>query len=76
MHCFICKGDMKDDITTHVSDLGNCIIIIRNVPCKKCTQCGEIIYTGDIENKIEKIIDTFENALTEIAVVDFQNKIA
>mgnify|MGYP002706283368 CR=1 FL=1 len=37
MTCFYCKGDMLDSTTTYVEDLGNCIIIIRNVPCSKCS---------------------------------------
>ena len=36
MTCFYCKGDMLDSTTTYVEDLGNCIIIIRNVPCSVC----------------------------------------
>ena len=34
--------------TTSVTDLGNCLLIVRNVPCYKCTECNEIIYTGDV----------------------------
>lgn len=47
MTCFYCKGDMVDSTTTYVEDLGNCIII-RNVPCSKCSQCGEVSYNGTV----------------------------
>lgn len=76
MKCLICKGTMEKSTTTHFCELKNCIIIIKNVPCEKCNQCGEVVYTGNTVVKLEKIIDTLSNILTEIAVVDFQDKIA
>ena len=42
MNCFYCKGDMVPDFTTHVAELENCIVIIKHVPCLKCSQCGEL----------------------------------
>lgn len=39
--CFYCKGDLINSITTHVVNYKNCIIIIKNVPCEECEQCGD-----------------------------------
>ena len=39
MTCFFCKGTMKPDTSTYMEDLVNCIVIIKNVPCNKCSQC-------------------------------------
>lgn len=71
MTCFFCKGDMKPDTTTYMEDLGNCIVIIKNVPCNKCTQCGEVSYSGATVKRIEEIVSRLKNSLTEIAVVNF-----
>ncbi len=57
MTCFYCEGDMIDSTTTYVEDFGNCIVIIRNVPCSKCSQCGEVSYNGTVLKQIEKIVD-------------------
>lgn len=76
MTCFYCKGDMEESTTTHFVDLGRCVVIIKNVPCMKCTQCGEIVYTGTVTSKIEDIINALEHTLTEIAIVDYTNKVA
>ena len=32
MTCFLCKGTMKAGHTTHMMELPNCILIIKNVP--------------------------------------------
>lgn len=74
--CFYCKGDLVESTTTYMEDLGNCIVIIKNVPCSKCSQCGEISYNGAVVRKIEKIISDLQNSLTEIAVVNYNNNVA
>lgn len=76
MTCFYCKGDMLDSTTTYVEDLGNCIIIIRNVPCSKCSQCGEVSYSGTVLKQLEKIVDQLKNSLTEVAIVNYKPSVA
>ena len=39
MMCFTCKGNVEESTTTYMTEYNNCYIIIKNVPCKKCTQC-------------------------------------
>ena len=42
MKCLACKNEtMIDSKTTYFAHLPNCYLIIENVPCKKCSQCGE-----------------------------------
>ena len=76
MMCFFCKGVLLDDITNHFVDLGSSMIIVRNVPCQKCDQCGEVVYSGIIVRRIEQIVKTLKNSLTEIAVVNYSEKVA
>ena len=73
MTCFYCKGNMKPDTTTYMEDLGNCIVIIKNVPCNKCTQCGEITYSGVTLKQIEEIVGKLKDSLTEVAIVNYPN---
>lgn len=72
MNCFLCKGSMTESTTTYMTSYNNCYIIIKNVPCLKCNQCGEDYINGVTMLKIESIIDKFKSMLTEIAVVDFK----
>ena len=71
MTCFYCKGNMSEGLTTHFAQVGNSYIIIKNVPCFKCEQCGEVVYTAAVAQRLEQIIDSLEKALTEIAVVNY-----
>ena len=76
MICFFCKGNMKDSTTTHFTDMGACIIVVKNVPCHICTQCGEIVYGIKVGKRLEQIVDTLKNSLTEVAIVHYSEKAA
>ena len=71
MTCFYCKGSMVESTTIHTVELKNCIVVIKNVPCFKCEQCGEVVINGEVAQRIEQIVSGFEKALTEIAVVNY-----
>lgn len=58
--------------TTYMTTYNKCYIIIKNVPCLKCDQCGEDYINGVTMLKIESIIEKLKTMLTEIAVVDFK----
>lgn len=74
--CFYCKENLVDTITTHVVNYNNCIVIVKNVPCHKCTQCGEESFSGTVVAQLECIIDQLRGTLTEIAVVNYESRVA
>ena len=71
MTCQLCKGEMKPSTTIHTVQLKNCVVVIKNVPCLKCEQCGEVVLSADTVEKIEHILQTVEKAVAEITVVNF-----
>lgn len=71
MKCGKCGAEAKAGFTTSVTDLGGCLLIVRNVPCYKCTECNDIFYTGGVVQKLERIISRAQSALEEISVVDY-----
>ena len=76
MTCFFCKGKMEDGFTTDTTDLGTCVVVIRNVPCHKCKQCGEVSYTLDVGERLEQITDGLKNSAAEVAVVKYSSEVA
>ncbi len=71
MMCIKCGSSVEKSFTTDVTELENGIIIIRHVPCYKCTECNEVIYTGDVVAKLEKIIESAKRLMQEISVVEY-----
>ena len=76
MTCILCKGRMIQKTTSDFTDLGSCMIIIKNVPCLECEQCGEKAFTMETVKQIELIIAGVKNSLTEIAIVNYSDKAA
>ena len=73
MVCMECGAIVKNGYTTSVTDLGNCLLIVRNVPCHKCTECNEIIYTGDVIKRLEQIAEQAEQFTQEVSIVDYSS---
>ena len=63
MTCFYCKGNIESSTTTYMTDYQGCYIIIKNVPCEKCSQCGEEYLNGETLERIEEIMN-YEQLLT------------
>ncbi len=76
MKCFKCKGEMRPAYTTFVTDTESSCIVVRRVPCMQCDSCGEVAYTGEVAENLEKIVKTAKQALTEVAVVKYPEAVA
>ncbi|MCQ2189808.1 MAG: YgiT-type zinc finger protein [Paludibacteraceae bacterium] len=76
MKCSRCGKDAVKSTTTFVSDLGDVLVVIRNVPCYKCEECGEIMYTGDVVLHIEKFVNTAKELKQEVSIIDYMKQVA
>ncbi len=78
MNCAFCKGNLEVSTTEYVEKIDNFIIVIENIPCEKCTQCGEAYFSTDVIDRLEKILNSVQrisSALT-VTVIDYESKIA
>ncbi|WP_346344908.1 type II toxin-antitoxin system MqsA family antitoxin [Clostridium sp. MCC353] len=67
-----CKCDtLKPSFTTHVVNYQNCIIVIKNVPCEECEQCGAKYYTDEVAQQLETMVNTAKKLMQEVAVIDY-----
>ena len=70
--CKLCKCDtVKQRTTTHVVNYKNSIIVIKNIPCEECEQCGEKYYTDEVVEQLEKMVNLAKQMMQEIAVIDY-----
>ena len=58
------------------TDLDNTIIIIKEVPAKVCSQCGEKYFEDEISKNIEKIVEQLKEISTEITIVNYKDGVA
>ena len=71
--CMYCKcNEWINSKTTHVVTYKNCLIIIKNVPCVECEQCGEKYYTDEVAQKLDKLVSAAKLITQEISVIDYR----
>ena len=71
--CMYCKCDeLIDSLTTHVVNHENCLIIIKNVPCVECAQCGEKFYIDEVAQRLDEIVSGVKKIAQEISVIDYR----
>ena len=67
-----CKyGEMKEAVTTYFTHFNNCYVIIENVPCLKCGQCGEEFINTSVAEKIDDILDSIEKIARQNIKITF-----
>ena len=70
--CMYCKCKTTiSSFTTHVVNHKNCIIIIKNVPCEECEQCGEKYYSNEVAKQLENLVNIAKQLMQEIAIIDY-----
>ncbi len=71
--CMYCRGkDFVESTTTHVVNFENCLIIVKNVPCMECDQCGETFFNMSVARKLEEIIKTAKKMALELSIIDYK----
>lgn len=77
MKCFYCKGDTVETTTKFITDLGQCVVIVKNVPARVCQQCGETSYSNEVAQHLEKLVAAVKQSIiSEVAIIEYSQSIA
>ena len=72
MNCLICKsGAMHETTETYFAKLKTGYLIIENVPCWKCDQCGEVVFSASVLEKIDALIEGLQKVSSKIFLLDY-----
>ena len=72
MRCLSCKmEEMEESKNTYFAQLPNCYVIIENVPCYRCKQCGEVYYKTSVMEKIDDLLEKLEHIASKIFIMDY-----
>ncbi len=73
MRCMKCGKPVYKSLTSEAIELGFGLLVIRDIPCYKCEECDEILYTGDVVKKIEKIIEDAKSRMEDQTILYFDD---
>lgn len=77
MKCVKCSKSGDESVFNHFIDLSeevghHCFVIIKDVPCYVCRECGERFVDGKTMERLDAIAECVKNDLhTEVAVIVF-----
>ncbi|MEG0509475.1 MAG: type II toxin-antitoxin system MqsA family antitoxin [Eubacterium sp.] len=76
--CIFCKGKLHQTTTDYIEKIGNYVVIIKNVPCEKCDQCGEEYFSTTVAKTIETILNSIQDISTEltVSIIDYEQRVA
>ena len=73
MRCVYCGEPIKESMTTFTHDFDSGCIIVRNVPCQKCTCCNNVYFNGEIFEILYLAIQRAESINPELCVLNWQH---
>ena len=72
MKCMKCGHDAFPSTNTEAVELGGgSLLVIRHIPCFKCRECDEVLYTGDVVERMERIIAAARALAQELMVIGY-----
>ena len=77
MKCSVCASSgethqLSASTTSYLGRLDNGnYVIIENVPCLSCPNCGEEYFSASVAAKIDKILRAMEKSLERVQITDF-----
>jgi YgiT-type zinc finger domain-containing protein len=72
MRCVICKsGDVQPGSTTFTVERGDMTLVLKGVPARVCSQCGEAYFDEATTQHIEDIVEKAQHTGVQVAVQDY-----
>lgn len=69
MICFVCKhDDVKDGTTTVTLERGNTTLVIKDVPARVCTNCGEAYFESEVTSALLNMLNVAVEAGVQVEV--------
>ena len=62
---------MRADTETYFARVKGGYVIIENVPCYKCNQCGEVVYSASVMERIDDLLEQAEKVASKICILDY-----
>lgn len=74
--CPLCKGSIVEGMGTFTVDLGEGIVVVRDIPAMVCSQCGEEWLSDTTAVKLETIVETARKKHVTVEVARWSEAVA
>jgi YgiT-type zinc finger domain-containing protein len=70
-HCPFCKGNVEVRRVEHLHRWNGQLFLLRNVPAEVCTQCGEVFFSPEALQAMDKVVDSPHKPQEHVSVPVF-----
>lgn len=74
--CPLCKGSVADGSATFTVDLGEGVVVVRDIPAQVCSQCGEEWLDDATAMKLETIVESARQKHVTVEVARWSEAVA
>ena len=74
--CPLCQGSIAEGSATFTVDLGEGIVVVRDIPAQVCSQCGEEWLDDTTAIKLEAIVDSARKKHVTVEVARWSEAVA
>jgi YgiT-type zinc finger domain-containing protein len=72
MRCVVCKtGEVKPGTTTLTVERGEMTLVLKGVPARVCSSCGEAYFDEATTKRIEALVEQLEKSGVQVAVQEY-----
>jgi YgiT-type zinc finger domain-containing protein len=68
--CPLCGGALQSGTTTFTADFGSGVVVVRHVPARVCSQCGEAWIDDAAAAALERVVAQARSAGKPVEVID------
>ncbi len=68
--CPLCSGELGIGTTTFTADFGNGVVVVRHVPARVCSQCGEAWIEDADAIRLEGLVEQARAKGKPVEVID------
>jgi YgiT-type zinc finger domain-containing protein len=69
-NCPLCAGQLRQGATTFTADFGAGVVVVRHVPARVCSQCGEAWIEDATAAQVERLVEQARTSGKEVEVID------
>ena len=72
LFCFYCKSEKsKESRASKLVEFDDNLIIIKNIPCLECEQCGVRYYEDEVVERLEMLVAETKKIIQEVSIIDY-----
>ncbi len=71
-NCPLCGGHKKQGTTTCTVDMGNTLVVVRDVPATICSLCGNAWLSDEVAGDIEIIVEEAKKNHRQMEVTQYR----